>query len=62
MKRKVKGKVGEFALKVNISKAFDKVEREYLFALLLEMGFSLRRWVKEGNTYVLECKYVTGSN
>lgn len=48
MKRKVKGKVGEYALKVNISKAFDKVEREYLFALLLEMGFDTKliSWIR----------------
>lgn len=44
MKCKAKNKVGEFSLKIDISKVFDKVEWEYLFALLLKMGFDTK-WI-----------------
>ena len=44
MKSKVKGKVGEFTLKIDISKAFDKVDWRYLSVILLKMGFN-SEWI-----------------
>jgi hypothetical protein len=45
MKCKVKGKVGEVALKFDISKAYDQIQWKYLVNVLSKMGFC-ERWVK----------------
>ncbi|MCI00775.1 RNA-directed DNA polymerase (Reverse transcriptase), partial [Trifolium medium] len=45
MKRKVKGKVGEVALKLDISKAYDRVDWQYLIRVMDKMGFC-EKWVK----------------
>ncbi|XP_058763304.1 uncharacterized protein LOC131636711 [Vicia villosa] len=45
MKAKTKGKVGDIALKLDISKAYDKIDWNYLREVLTTMGFS-QRWVK----------------
>lgn len=44
MKCKRLGKFGEFALKIDIIKAFDKVDWTYLIELLKKMGFD-SKWV-----------------
>lgn len=44
MKCKVRGKKGEFALKIDINKAFDKVDWRYLQAIFLKLGFD-NRWI-----------------
>jgi len=44
MRCKSKGKVGEVALKLDISKAFDSVSWSYLQAILCKMGFC-SRWI-----------------
>ena len=46
MKRKVKGKVGEVALKLDISKAYDRVRWDFLQAVMLGLGF-----------YRVDCSY-----
>jgi hypothetical protein len=45
MKCKVKGKVGEVALKIDISKAYDRVEWKYLMNVMNKMGFC-EKWKK----------------
>ncbi|XP_058784657.1 uncharacterized protein LOC131659487 [Vicia villosa] len=45
MKTKPKGKVGEIALKLDISKAYDRIDRKYLEDILTTMGFC-HKWVK----------------
>ncbi|WJX93691.1 hypothetical protein P8452_75185 [Trifolium repens] len=44
MKTKTKGKAGDVALKLNISKAYDRIEWNYLRGIMLKMGFS-NQWV-----------------
>jgi hypothetical protein len=45
MKCKVKGKVGEVALKIDISKTYDRVEWSYLMSVMRKMGFC-EKWIK----------------
>ena len=44
MKTKVKGNMGEVALKLDISKAYDKIEWNYLREVMEKMGFS-QQWI-----------------
>jgi hypothetical protein len=44
MKRKTKGHRGELALKIDISKAYDKVDRGFLCGMLVRMGFA-EQWM-----------------
>lgn len=44
MKRKNKGQDGEVALKLDISKAYDRVEWHYLKFRMEEIGFD-QRWI-----------------
>jgi len=44
MKCKVNGKVGELALKIDINKAFDQVDWNYLLSVMIKMGFH-KKWV-----------------
>jgi hypothetical protein len=45
LKRRTKGTKGELALKIDFSKAYDKVEWSYLKGVLVRMGFS-DTWIK----------------
>jgi hypothetical protein len=45
MKRKTKGHRGELALKINISKAYDKVDWGFLRGMLVRMGFA-EQWIQ----------------
>lgn len=45
MKRKVNGKKGDVALKIDISKAYDRVDWTFLEKIMLKLGFA-ERWVK----------------
>jgi hypothetical protein len=45
LKRRTRGGKGELALKIDISKAFDKVDWSFLRGILVRMGFS-DTWVR----------------
>lgn len=45
LKCKTNGKVGEKALKIDISKAYDRVDWNYLKGMMLKMGFD-EKWVR----------------
>lgn len=44
MKCNTNGKNGEVALKIDISKAYDRVDLKYLKSIMLAMGFR-EKWV-----------------
>lgn len=44
MKSKIKGKQGEIILKLDISKTYDKINRDYLKDVFIIMGFS-QKWI-----------------
>ncbi|MCI56439.1 RNA-directed DNA polymerase (Reverse transcriptase), partial [Trifolium medium] len=44
MKSKTRGQVGEVALKLYISKAYDRIDWDYLMDVLSAMGFS-HKWI-----------------
>lgn len=50
MRRKTGGHVGEIALKLDISKAYDKVDWDYLKHRMLSMGF-YKKWIN----WVMRC-------
>lgn len=45
MKSKVKGKIGDVALKLDISKAYDIIDWRYLRGVMLKMSFTYQ-WIK----------------
>jgi hypothetical protein len=61
MKCKVKGKVGEVALKIDISKAYDRVEWRYLLNVMRKMGFC-EKWVKWINMCLDSIQYSVSVN
>ena len=44
MKRKIRGKEGVMALKIDISKAYDRIDWNYLKLIMLRLGF-VSSWV-----------------
>ena len=50
MKTKNSGKIGSMTLKLDMSKAYDRVEWIFLLKLMLKMGFD-SKWIK----LILEC-------
>jgi len=44
MKSKVKGKIGDVALKLDVSKAYDGIDWTYLKGVMWKMGFS-HKWI-----------------
>lgn len=56
LKRKTQGRVGFAALKLDMSKVYDKVEWFFLQAIMQKMGFS-RRWINLVMHYVSTVEY-----
>ncbi|KAK6115594.1 hypothetical protein DH2020_007863 [Rehmannia glutinosa] len=61
MKRKLKGKIGDVALKINISKAYDSMNWSFLQAIMLKMGFD-STWVRWIMMCVTSVCYSIGVN
>lgn len=56
LKKKRRGNEGYMAMKINISKAYDRIEWGYLQEVLLKMGFH-RRWVELIMSCVVSVSY-----
>lgn len=56
MKIKSCGKFGEFALRIDISKAYDRVDWNYLLAILKKIGFS-SKWISWMELCVCSVEY-----
>ena len=56
MKCKSKGKNGEVALKIDISKAYDRVNRSFVQGMMKKMGFD-EKWVKWMEIFMANVKY-----
>jgi hypothetical protein len=61
MKCKTKGKIGEVALKINISKAYDRVDWSYLMNVMRKMGFC-EKWVKWIQMCLVSVQYTVTVN
>lgn len=56
MRAKQKGKVGSMAIKLDISKEYDRIEWIYLKSMLRKMGF-LELWISRVMFCVFSMKY-----
>ncbi|KAJ8765399.1 hypothetical protein K2173_012096 [Erythroxylum novogranatense] len=56
IKRKTQGKVGSLALKTDMSKAYDRIEWEYLHQIMLKLGFH-ESWVSRIMNIVTSVNY-----
>jgi hypothetical protein len=54
MKSKLRGKMGDVALKLDISKAYDRIEWDYLRGIMSKMGFCAQ-WIK----WIMMCMETT---
>jgi hypothetical protein len=61
MKCKTKGKIGEVALKIDISKAYDRVDWSYLMNVMRKMGFC-EKWVKWIQMCLVSVQYTVTVN
>ena len=56
MRNKRKGKVGHMVIKLDISKAYDRVEWSFLQGIMQKLGFD-QRWVKLAMETVTTASY-----
>ena len=61
MKKRVNGRVGYLACKLNMSKAYDRVEWDFLEGIMKKLGFA-RRWVNMVMSCVKSVTYTTVIN
>ncbi|CAN0826136.1 Transposon TX1 uncharacterized 149 kDa protein [Linum grandiflorum] len=61
MKKRYTGKCGDMAVKIDISKAYDRVEWRYLEAVLIKFGFA-ERWVRWMMMCVMSVRYTVQLN
>lgn len=61
MKNKKTGRKGSFTLKLNMSKAYDRVNWQFLEAIMIKLGFS-RTWVNQVMSFVTSMSYLVVVN
>ena len=57
LKRKMKGKMGLAALKVDMSKAYDRIECDFLLEVMCKMGFP-NKWLNLIRLYISTVRYI----
>lgn len=61
MKRKTQGKNGIAGLKIDVSKAYDRLEWDFIHNMMQQFGF-IQRWIDRVMYFVISVRYSFSNN